>query len=64
MIVNVYSLYDKKTMVYGMPFYAHNDGHAIRCVGDDIAAGNSLVASHPEDFQLTWIGKFDDGLGS
>ena len=63
MIIRVYSLYDKKTCVYGRPFFAHNDGHALRLMGDEVANADSVIGKHADDFSLHWIGEFDDGLG-
>lgn len=64
MELQIFSMYDKKTCVYGRPFYAHNDGHAIRCVQDEVDREDSQLAKYPSDFCLCSIGSFSDDCGA
>lgn len=64
MKINIYSLYDKKTNVYGRPFFSHTDGHAVRLIEDELDDNQSVVAKHPDDFILNRIGCFDDNTGT
>lgn len=64
MTIKMYSLYDKKTQVYGRPFFAHNDGHAVRLIQDELADNSFVVARHPDDFSLHCVGAFDDATGN
>lgn len=63
MVTKMYCVYDAKTNVYGPPFFAHNDGHAVRMLSDDVTEGKSLIARHPEDYSLWVVGSFDDNKG-
>lgn len=63
MVLQMFSVFDKKTVVYGRPFFAHNRGHAMRLVGDELVNDDSLLAAHPDDFALYEVGSFDDSLG-
>lgn len=64
MVTMIFSIFDKKTNVYGRPFFAHNEGHAIRLMDDELRQGEGVMSNHPEDFQLCRIGKFDDSNGA
>ncbi len=65
MVLKIYSVFDKKTVLYGRPFYAHNSGHAIRCMQDEVDRGekDSQLARYPSDFALYSVGAFDDNKG-
>lgn len=64
MELQIFSMYDKKTTIYGRPFYAHNSGHAMRLVLDEASNQDSQLSKYPADFQLCKIGSFDDQLGT
>lgn len=60
MITNVYSLYDRKALIYNLPFFAATDGMATRLLTDVVADKNTSVARHPSDYVLYRIGFYDD----
>lgn len=60
MKVNMYSVYDQKTLVYSKPHCAITDGQAIRDIMDAAEDKTSMLAKHPEDYVLVKIGAFDD----
>lgn len=62
MIYGVYSIYDKKALIYNPPYFAHNDGTAVRIVADSMAQGTSL-ARHPADYAVFKVGEFNDQTG-
>lgn len=64
MILNAYTLYDRKALQYHAPFFAHADGAAVRMVCDLVADQNTTVGRHPEDFVLYRVGAYDDASGS
>ncbi|UDN67649.1 nonstructural protein [robinz microvirus RP_82] len=61
--MNAYSLYDRKTISYGVPFFALTDGSAVRSLADLSADTNSIVAQHPGDFVLFLVGRFAHTTG-
>lgn len=61
--MNVYSIYDKKVAAYGQPFFAANDGAAIRMVTLASQDRNSLLGTFPADYQLEKIGSWDESQG-
>lgn len=59
---SIVTVRDKVAEVYGTPYYAVSKGSAIRGFSDEInrpGENNSLYA-HPNDFELCYIGTFDD----
>lgn len=63
MILNVYSIFDAKAAVFGLPFFSHNNALAMRNIEAAMMEGNAMFAKFPADFQLYHVGSFDDGTG-
>lgn len=63
MKMNVYSIYDRKALSYGMPFFQATDGAAARSLSDLANDVNTMIGRHPTDFVLFNIGTYDDQLG-
>lgn len=63
MKLTLFSIYDSKAQSFAAPFPAANKGAAIRTVVDAIKDGDSLLARHPADFSLFWVGEFDQDEG-
>lgn len=59
----MYSVYDRKTLVYLPPYFALTDGAAIRTLSDAVADRNNMLAKHPNDYVLYFVGEFDDTNG-
>lgn len=57
---------DIKANVHQIPIYTHNIGAAIRSFGDECQrdAPDNILHKHPEDFELWWLGEYDDETGS
>lgn len=64
MILNAYSIFDRKALQYHPPFFASTDGAAIRSVGDLVSDLNTNVGRHPADYVLFLVGRYDDSNGS
>ena len=64
MIVNGYTIYDRKALTYSPPFFAVADGLAVRMFGDLVGDTNTQVGRHPADFVLYRCGGYDDSNGS
>lgn len=63
MIINIYSIYDKKAEAFGQPFYQHNHELARRSVIGAAKHPESLLGVHPLDFDVYYLGAFNDENG-
>lgn len=63
MILNAYSIYDRKALQYHPPFYASTDGAAVRSLSDLANDPNTSVGRHPGDYVLYRVGQYDDQKG-
>lgn len=62
--MKVYSLFDRKLMLFDQLFYARNDMAVMRGVSDGLKAQQGTVmANHPEDFDLYEVAEFDQVSG-
>lgn len=65
MLKTLYSVYDKKSQIFGTPFTEINDGTAIRAIQDLISSNSSHpFARHGEDFELVRVGSFNEQSGN
>lgn len=64
MIVNAYTIYDRKALTYSPPFFAVADGAAVRMFQDLAGDNGTQVGRHPGDFVLYRCGAYDDASGS
>lgn len=63
MLLNAYTLYDTKALIYSPPFYCSAHGAAVRMVMDLAADPNTSVGRHPADFTLFCVGQWNDAVG-
>lgn len=56
----IYSVYDRKAQLYGTPFYASQEGIAIRSFSRAVNDPSLDMCLFPEDFTLYELGRFDD----
>lgn len=63
MVLNIYSVFDKRSDIFATPFFSHNDNTAFRSFHQLRADENSLVSRYPNDFSLFGLGTFDDLTG-
>lgn len=64
MILNAYSIFDRKSLQYYPPFFASTDGAAVRSLGDMANDTNNAIGLHPTDYVLYCIGTYSDSNGS
>lgn len=64
MILKVYSIRDAKAEVYNTPFYQKSHGEAERNFQTLVKDEKSTVAQYPDDFDLYFIGEYDDNKGT
>lgn len=63
MILNAYSIYDRKALQYHPPFFASTDGAAVRSFSDLANDVNTSIGRHPADYVLYCVGTYDDQRG-
>lgn len=63
MMLNAYTIYDRKALQYHAPFFAVADGAAVRNLQDLANDPNTTIGRHPGDFVLYRCGGYDDASG-
>lgn len=63
MILQLFSVYDKKGGTYGQPFALPTRGVAMRTFTSWVGDPNSFFAKFPSDFELYQVGEFDQTSG-
>lgn len=63
MKTRAYSVYDRKALIYHMPYYALTDAVAVRTLADAMTDPNTSFGRHPNDYVLFFVGEFDDSNG-
>ena len=58
-----FAVLDVKASAYGMPMFMSTRGLALRGFADACADSRSMLAQHPEDYQLFEIGEYDQNNG-
>lgn len=53
---------DAAANVYGVPMFLASKGQAIRSFSDEVqrVAADNMLNKHPEDFELFYVGEYDD----
>lgn len=64
MILNAYTIFDTKALIFNTPFFALNHGVAGRMCADLAADTNTSVGRHPADYVLYCLGTYDDTRGA
>lgn len=64
MMIQCYSVYDRKTLSYSFPWSAATDGAAIRTLSEAVADVNHPLGRHPGDYVLFHVGEFNDQSGA
>lgn len=63
MIQKAYTIRDSKSEVFHTPFYAKTHGEAERNFAAVVNDDKTLVGQHPQDFDLFYIGEYNDLTG-
>lgn len=64
MQLKIYSIRDSKGEIYNPPFYKKTHGEAERDFTTLCKDEKSTVAQYPEDFDLYYLGDYDDVKGT
>ena len=59
----IYTIRDVKADAYFRPFYVPNRAVAVRAVSNLVQDTQSDIGRNPEDYQLFYIGTYDDNSG-
>ena len=59
----VYSVRDAKAEVFNTPFFQKTHGEAERTFKQLANDDKSMVGKYPDDYDLYYIGKYDDSSG-
>lgn len=64
----IVSIYDQGVGAFGRPAFVRSKGEAVRSFTDEVQRTGSdqlgnQMAQHPQDFQLFYVGSFDDDKG-
>jgi len=63
MQLKIYSIRDSKGEVYNTPFFQKTHGEAERNFRQLVSDEKSLVSKYPLDFNLYYLGEYDDQTG-
>lgn len=63
MLIRLYSVYDRVAHIYADPFVSPNDSTAVRAFNIAQSTPESMLYAAPQDFQLWYIGSFDNDSG-
>lgn len=65
MKLSIVSIFDRVAKLYSRPAFVQSNGAAIRSFGDEIRRNdpNNEMARHPGDYELQFLGYFDDDTG-
>lgn len=60
---DLYSICDVKTGIFYPPMEFTNRNDCMRGIGDDLRHRDTIMSRHPEDFNVHYVGTFDDETG-
>lgn len=60
MIHKVFAVRDNTAELYNLPYYAPTTGSGKRLFSDTVNDKTSMLAKHPDDFELFELGEYDD----
>lgn len=63
MILQVYTIKDIKTEIYGSPFYVHTEEQVFRDLATLVREDGHMFNQWPEDFALYELGTWNDETG-
>lgn len=62
-ILKVFSIRDAKSEIFMTPFFQKTHGEAERTFKEAVKNENSLISKYPEDYDLYFLGEYDDQSG-
>lgn len=62
-ILTICAVRDRALDAFMQPFFAPALGLAVRSFSDEVNRAESPMCAHPEDYDLFYLGTFDDATG-
>ena len=62
--MKIYTILDSKAGAFNLPFFQKTHGEAERNFNALVNDNKSLVSQYPEDFDLYYLGEYDDETGT
>lgn len=59
----IYAVRDRAIDAFGQPIFCLAEGQAVRSFIDEVNSSQSSMHAHPEDYDLYFLGQFDDSSG-
>lgn len=63
MLHEVYAVYNSKAKFFNQPFTSKTDGEAERSFEQAVNDPQTFINRYPEDYDLYYLGQFDDNTG-
>lgn len=60
MVTELYSIFDRATLVHNKPFHQHSEKEAIRTCTQIVNDPSQQPSHNPEDYILFFVGTYDD----
>lgn len=62
--MKIYTIKDVASESFGQPIFVRAQGLAVRMFMDEARNEKSQINAHPADFELYYIGEYDDSTGT
>jgi len=63
MIIKILAIKDRQLDAFMRPFFMASIGAAVRGFQDEINRDDSEMKKHPDDYDLYWLGDWEDHTG-
>lgn len=63
MMLNILAVKDRAADAFMQPFFAPTEAIAVRSFREAVGEADKPFCKNPDDFDLYWLGMFDDGKG-
>ena len=60
----IYAIKDQAIEAFSQPFFVQAQGQAVRMFMDESKNEQSQINRHPADFELWYLGEFDEQTGT
>lgn len=64
MKLEICAVRDRAVDAFGMPFFCKHQNEAVRSFTDEVNRPESQFYSHPDDYDLYYLGQYDDATGT
>lgn len=63
-MLNILAVRDSAAAAFMQPFFAPTEAMGVRMFKEAVKDKESPFSKNPADFELYWLGMFDDGIGA